>query len=200
MKFKKLRWFVAFLISVGLAILGASLLASQSALNYSTGYSANLISSTERSTVKLPENYREAFFLYVMVDCPNSQIIRKMYVDRKSLSAIATTQKVPDNTTIVMETHSARFQSGRLVPVQLSNVFIREKQPGSNADADNGRWLSGWYSPSGSLVSDNQSSCIACHRMVRDRDYLFTLPALLEAARTERSQQQHTEFGTSVCR
>lgn len=123
-----------------------------------------------------------------------------MYIDRPSLENLKASDMVPSGAVIVMETHSARRGDGdRLVPTQLNNLFVREKRQGWNV-ADSGEWQSAWYSSSGSLVSDNQSSCIGCHTRVRDRDYLFTLPALQRAAETGQTQYQQTEFGTSVCR
>jgi Cytochrome P460 len=100
-----------------------------------------------------------------------------------------------------METHSAHSgDGGHLVPTRLNNVFIRKKQSGWNVDPNSGEWQSAWYSPSGSLVSNEQDSCIGCHTRVRDRDFIFTLPALITAAQTRQLQKQQTEFSTSVCR
>lgn len=201
MKRQRIRWIVLFLVSIGIVTLSANLIASQPNFDYNTGYHMNHPISTNASLVELPASYRQHFFQYATVDCPNSSIVRKMYVNRESLGAIAARQTVPSGTVIVMETHSADSgDGGRLVPTQLNNVFVREKQSGRNVDPNSGEWQSAWYSPSGSRVSDDQSSCISCHTRVRDRDYVFTLPALITAAQTRQLQKQQTEFSTSVCR
>ncbi|NJK50939.1 cytochrome P460 family protein [Candidatus Gracilibacteria bacterium] len=154
----------------------------------------------QASVVDFPADYQTKFFQYATVDCPKSQIVRKMYVNREVVNTIKTRKIVPSTTVIAMETHSARIGSnGHLMPNQLNNVFVREKQTGWRVSNDSGEWQSAWYSPSGNLVSSSQGSCISCHTMVRDRDYLFTLPALLKAANTGQIQYQKTEFGTSVC-
>ncbi|MDB9524779.1 cytochrome P460 family protein [Oscillatoria sp. CS-180] len=151
--------------------------------------------------VRFPANYREQFVQYVTVDCPNSRIVRQMFVNPEALSALQTSDTPPSGTVLVMETHSAQPGSdGRLMPTRLNNVFVREKRDGWRVNEDSGEWRSAWYSPQGSLVSNNQSSCTGCHTMVRERDYLFTLPALLATAQTGQKQYQPTEFGTSVCR
>ena len=117
------------------------------------------------------------------------------------LAALQTSNTPPSDTVLVMETHSAQPDSdGRLTPTHLNNVFVREKRDGWRVNDNSGNWRSAWYSPQGALVSSSQSSCIGCHTRVRDRDYLFTLPALLTAASTGQEQYQETEFGTSVCR
>lgn len=162
------------------------------------GRSANAQSSRR---VDFPANYRDQFIQYVTVDCPNSRIVRKMYVNPTALESLQADETVPSGTVIVMETHSAQQSSdGQLRPTRLNNVFIREKRTGWSVNEDSGEWRSAWYSPQGAMVSNRQSSCIGCHQMVRDRDYLFTLPALLTAAQTGQKQYQATEFGTSVCR
>jgi hypothetical protein len=196
-----IRLLMLFMVAVGVAIAGANLLASQPSLNGHSAYQTSDITATKASPIEFPVNYRQQFMQYATVDCPNSHMVRKMYINRESLGAIAASQTVPSGTMIVMETHSARLENGEhLVSTQLNNVFIRQKQTGWKVDPNSGEWQSAWYSPSGSLVSDDQSSCISCHTRVRDRDYVFTLPTLITAAQTRQLQKQQTEFGTSVCR
>lgn len=187
-----------FVVAVGMAIAFSYFTASYSPLAADLGYSQTP-SSAAASPVQFPINYKQQFVHYMTVDCPNSEIVRQMYIDRPSLESIKTSETVPSGVVIVMETHSAKRGDGdRLIPTQLNNVFVREKRQGWQV-ADSGEWQSAWYSSSGSLVSDNQSSCIGCHTRVRDRDYWFTLPALQMAAKTGQTQYQQTEFGTSVC-
>ncbi|MEL6385684.1 MAG: cytochrome P460 family protein [Cyanobacteria bacterium J06626_18] len=159
--------------------------------------------------VSFPSDYAQNFVQYATVDCPNSRIVRKMFVNPEALSALQSSDMPSSGTVLVMETHSAQPGSdGRLTPTRLNNVFVREKRDDWQVNEDSGDWRSAWYSPSGDLVSNSQESCIGCHTMVRDshperqrqRDYTFTLPALLAAAQTGQLQHQETEFGTSVCR
>lgn len=198
-----IRLLMIFLVAVGVAIAGASLLASSPNINYSTGYETtdSTSASTSPSFVAFPADYSQQFFQYATVDCPNSRIVRKMFVNPESLDTIKSSEIIPSGTVIVMETHSAQEgDGGQLVPRRLNNVFIREKRTGWSVHPDSGEWQSAWYSSSGSRVSSGQSSCISCHTGVRDRDYVFTLPALITAAQTGQLQRQQTEFGTSVCR
>jgi hypothetical protein len=198
---KQPKWIAGlllFVVAFGIAIVFSHFTAYNSPLVSDMGYSQPS-SPAAASPVQFPKNYKQQFVHYVTVDCPNSNIVRQMYIDRPSLESLKASQVVPSGAVIVMETHSATRGSGdRLIPTQLNNLFIREKRQGWNV-ADSGEWQSAWYSLSGSLVSDNQSSCIGCHTRVRDRDYLFTLPALQKAAETGQTQYHQTEFGTSVC-
>ncbi|MBW4662131.1 MAG: cytochrome P460 family protein [Drouetiella hepatica Uher 2000/2452] len=187
-----------FVVSIGVAIAFSHFTTSYSPLAADGGYSRTL--SAAAAAVKFPSNYRQQFVHYATVDCPNSGVVRQMYIDRPSLERLKASEAVSNGAVIVMETYSVRRGDGnRLVPTQLNNLFVREKRQGWNI-SNSGGWQSTWYSPSGSLVSDSQSSCIGCHIQVRDRDYLFTLPALQMAVRTGQTQYQQTEFGTSVCR
>ena len=203
------RWIsglVLVLLSAVAAIALNSFTPSDSTIGYGPASvdasgSSGYVSSSSAGSVQFPADYGQQFVQYATVDCPNSNIVRKMYVNRPSLEVLNTSETVPNGTVIVMETHSAQQGSdNRLTPTRLNNVFIREKRDGWRVNADSGDWRSAWYSPSGRLVSSSQGSCIGCHTMVRDRDYLFTLPALLTAAQTNQMQYQTTEFGTSVCR
>jgi hypothetical protein len=203
---------VIFLISAGLAWGCANWSTSQSNadidLIYQTAPQTATQSATPQVPVAFPADYRQQFIHYATVDCPKSQIVRKMYINPDSLKTITASQAasqtpsqiVPVGTRIVMETHAAHAGTdGRLVPDRLNNLFVREKRVQPHPNPDSGQWHSAWYSPSGSLVSDNQSSCISCHTSVRERDYLFTLPALISAAQTSQAQYQKTD-GSSVCR
>lgn len=197
---KWVSWLILFVVSIGSAIALTYLTSSDALPGSDTEYTQTL-SASDASPVQFPTDYKQQFVQYATVDCPNSSIVRQMYVNPSSLDALKTSETAPSGTVIVMETYSARRDEGdRLMPTRLNNVFIREKRSGWQVNADSGEWQSAWYSPSGTLVSSSQGSCIGCHTMVRERDYLFTLPALLAAANTEQLQHQETEFGTSVCR
>ncbi|MEO1134858.1 MAG: cytochrome P460 family protein [Cyanobacteria bacterium J06639_1] len=191
---------VLLLVGFGVAIALSYLDGTRSLHGAESGYSLDESSPTA-SSVAFPTDYQQQFVHYATVDCPNSSIVRQMYVNPAALDALETRDVPPSGTTIAMETYSAtRGEGDRLIPTSLNNVFVREKREGWSVAPDSGEWQSAWYSPSGRLVSSSQQSCISCHTMVRDRDYAFTLPALQAAARTGELQCQATEFGTSVCR
>ncbi|NEQ45990.1 MAG: cytochrome P460 family protein [Leptolyngbya sp. SIOISBB] len=207
---KRVVWSILLVVAIAGAIALNDLLLPRSWYSSSSPYQAPYASENyEPATaetaasfrVELPANYRDRLVQYVTVDCPNSRIVRKMFVNPEALAALRTNNTPPSGTVLMMETHSAQPDSdGRLRPTQLNNVFVREKRDGWQVNENSGDWRSAWYSPQGSLVSNSQSSCIGCHTRVRDRDYLFTLPALLTAANTGQRQYQETEFRTSVCR
>lgn len=152
------------------------------------------------TTIPFPKSYATQFKHYATVECTSMQMVRKMYVNPEAVQAMQRQDAIPDNTVLVMETYAARQGNGdRLTPTQIQNVFVRQKSrkwPSENS----GDWRSAWYSPSGSLVSNNQSSCIGCHNSVRNRDFTFTLPSLKAFAQKGETRYASSEFNTSVCR
>ena len=152
---KWLSWLALFSISVGIAIWFTHLTSSGTLPGPSTGYTHGLpaadtvpvldaaytpsLSDSGASSVQFPADYKQQFVQYATVDCPNSSIVRQMYVNRTALDILKTSKTAPSGTVIVMETYSARQGSdGRLTPGRLNNVFIREKRSGWRVDPDSG--------------------------------------------------------------
>lgn len=130
--------------------------------------------------------------------------MRQIYANPLAVNAAKKNNPLPDGSIIVMETHSAiPDTNGQLKPSRLNNLFIREKRSNfgqeHSANLRNGNWKYAWYSPTGNLVSNSESSCLSCHTRVGDRDYVFTLSDLVTAAQTNELQSRPTEFGLSVC-
>lgn len=173
-------------------------------LLFSVVISLGLSRLVASESLEFPSNYQQDFVHYASVACPNSQIVRQIYANPIAINAAKENNPLPDGSVIVMETHSAiADDNGELTPNRLNNVFIREKREDFGAEHSanlrNGNWKYAWYSPTGSLVSSNESSCLSCHTRVSDRDYVFTLPDLVTAAQTQELQSRPTEFGLSVC-
>ena len=173
-------------------------------LLFSVVISLGLSRLVASQSLDFPSNYQQDFVHYASVACPNSQIVRQIYANTIAVSAAKENNPLPDGSIIVMETHSAIADANnQLTPNSLNNVFIREKRSHFGEEhlenLRNGDWKYAWYSPTGSLVSISESSCLSCHTRVSDRDYIFTLPDLVTAAQTNELQSRSTEFGLSVC-
>ncbi|MDJ0633758.1 MAG: cytochrome P460 family protein [Xenococcaceae cyanobacterium MO_188.B29] len=173
-------------------------------LLFSVAISLGLSRLVASESLEFPSNYEQDFVHYASVTCPNSRIVRQMYANPIAMNAARENNPLPNGSVIVMETHSAVADAnGRLTPSHLNNVFIREKQSGFGQEHSenlrNGNWKYAWFSPTGNLVSNRESSCLSCHTRVSDRDYVFTLPDLVTAAQTNQLQSRPTKFGLSVC-
>ena len=173
-------------------------------LLFSVVISLRLSLMAASNSLEFPSNYQQDFVHYAKIACPNSRIVRQIYANSMAVNAARESKPLPDGSVIVMETHSAIVDAnGQLMPNSLNNVFIREKRANfgheHSENLRNGNWKYVWYSPTGSLVSSSETSCLSCHTRVSDRDYVFTLPDLVTAAQTNELQSRPTEFGLSVC-
>lgn len=195
-------WLALFVLSLSLSLGITHILRADNVPNISLGYEQSISSASESSeSIPFPDNYRNNFSHYATIECPNSAIVRQMYANSTAIEAAKSEQALPDGSVIVMETHSARRHGNTISPVRLNNIFVRAKTANSSSqNSSSENWQSRWFSPSGSLVSDNQSSCRSCHNRVKDRDYVFTLPQLVSSAKTNTLQRRPTEFGFFVCR
>jgi hypothetical protein len=173
-------------------------------LLFSVSISLGLSRLAASESLEFPSNYQQDFIHYAAIACPNSQILRQIYANSVALNAAKENKPLPNGSVIVMETHSAVSNANsQLTPTGLNNIFIREKRSHFGEEHSenlrNGNWKYAWFSSTGSLVSNSEDSCLSCHTRVRDRDYVFTLPDLITAVKTNQLQARPTEFGLSVC-
>lgn len=189
-----------FVLSLILSLGMAHILRADNLTSVNLGYEQSISSTAlAREQIKFPDNYKNTFLHYATIECPNSVIVRKMYANSTATAAAKNQQNLPEGSVIVMETHGATRNGNRLSPVRLNNIFVRAKTANSqNNSSEN--WQSRWFSPSGNLVSNSEGSCRSCHNRVKDRDYMFTLPQLVNSANTNQLQYRQTEFGLAVCR
>lgn len=194
---KIIPWLALFVLSLIFSLGMAHVLRADNLPKFSLSYEQSIAS--ESNEIAFPHNYKNSFSHYATIECPNSAIVRQMYANSTAIAAAKKEQDLPNGSVILMETHAARRDGNRLSPVRLNNIFVRAK----TANSENNRsenWQSRWFSPSGSLVSNSEGSCRSCHNRVKDRDYMFTLPQLLNSTKTNQLQRRQTEFGSSVCR
>ncbi|MEO1685979.1 MAG: cytochrome P460 family protein [Cyanobacteria bacterium J06631_12] len=133
----RFRW-VAFLILFVVSVVGAISLThitshrtfQSASYRHSSPYANSVYSESAAGSdlsqrVELPANYAEQFVQYVTVDCTNSRIVCKMYVNPIALEALQTSDIVPSETVLVMETHSAsQSENGQLTPSRINSTFV----------------------------------------------------------------------------
>ena len=149
-------------------------------LLFSVVISLGLSRVVASKSLEFPSKYQQDFVHYAAIACPNNHILRQIYANSMAVNAARENNPLPDGSVIVMETHSAIADAnGQLTPSRLNNIFIREKHSDFGTEYPenlrNGNWKYAWFSPTGSLVSGSETSCLSCHTKVRDRDYVFTL-------------------------
>lgn len=160
------------------------------------GLSALLAGSTLAGPdrVAYPAGYAQNFIVYNMVDRPDRNIVRFMYVSPDSHAEAVGGAPAPDGTILIMEDRPAALDAdgnpltgpdGRLVPSQeVTNVFVMEKQPGWGdaypPDVRNGDWDYAWYLADGSPRPEASfDGCFSCHMNRDAADFTFTYSAYL---------------------
>jgi hypothetical protein len=143
--------------------------------------------------VDWPEDFANAYTLYLQVDRPDRKRVRMMYVNPEA-DAQASADALPDGTVLVMADKDAELDAdgnpvigpdGRFVPTgDFTNIFVMEKGAGWGADqpADmrNGDWDYAWFLPDGTLKADAKyDGCFSCHTYREERDFTFTYTKFL---------------------
>lgn len=154
---------------------------------------------------------------YATVDRPTDGMVRRMFISPTAMEVLATGDRLPADTIIMMEVYRAERDlngqlvvdaAGRLVPGALENVLVRAQLDGVEQASDrvpegirNGDWDYVTIEPARDEIgSVNNTSCHACHTIAEEWDYLFTYPKLTQFVET--SEPQHaacTLVGRQPC-
>ena len=161
---------------------------TQASLDQAQTAPQSTITPTTDLVSDIPSDYRKRFFHYTTVNRPDGTF-RQMYINPEALEAIRVDETLPNGTMIIMETYRNNRIGGTL--------FTREKQTGWGSDEvseiaieiRNGDWRYPSFAENDfRRLSADSTSCHACHIQAADRDYVFTMPDLIEAARTGSTQ------------
>jgi Cytochrome P460 len=134
--------------------------------------------------------------LYTAVDQPDAKEIREAYINLEAFKALRPGQPLPNGTILSLPTFKAllndkgelvRDPNGRLVRGRLDRVVVMEKRTGWGTeypeDLRNGEWEYARFRADGTRDPQaNIKGCFECHKPESARDFVFTLPQLLEAA------------------
>ncbi|MEM8531158.1 MAG: cytochrome P460 family protein [Chloroflexota bacterium] len=132
----------------------------------------------------IPSDYREHFFHYTTVNSPD-ETFRQMYINYEALESIRVDETLPSGAMVIMETYRNSRIGGTL--------FTREKLTGWGSDEvseiaieiRNGEWRYPSFAENDfRRLSADSTSCHACHVQAAGRNYVFTMPDLIEAAQT----------------
>jgi hypothetical protein len=137
--------------------------------------------------MQFPENYREEFVLYLVVERID-QTVRNVYIHPDAIAALQANEELPYGTQIVIETWDARPDYGnfvadrRYVPQALRpNIHVMEKRenwtvqdlpsPVGVIDWNFGSFDRETFLPS----SENRNDCLTCHDGgAFRRDFVFS--------------------------
>ncbi|HKZ05113.1 MAG TPA: cytochrome P460 family protein [Methylomirabilota bacterium] len=140
--------------------------------------------------------------LYEVLDQPDIKELREAYINLEAFKALKPGQPLPNGTVLSLPTFKAlvndkgelvKDPNGRLVRGRLDRIVVMEKRTGWGVeypeDLRNGEWEYARFLPDGTRdPRANIKGCFECHKPESARDFVFTLPQLLEAARRQLGQ------------
>ena len=155
------------------------------------------------SAVEYPANYRTDFLHYLTVDRPDG-FIRDVYIDPIAIDGLLRARRLPDGTTVVLETWRAQVDAngdpvkdadGRYIKdAPLAMVHVGQKR-GDWAESDfpsaarSGDWNFGSFDfQTGAKFNEDLSACFNCHQAAANRDFLYSAPQLAQFAASDVTQ------------
>lgn len=148
--------------------------------------------------MRWPQDFPQGFGLYERVDDEAGKTVQLRYANTTAWRAAASGAPLPPGSVLVVATHAAvedlasglpqRDSRGRLVPGAVRVYAGMEAQPswGDTIPAllRNGDWHYALFDAERRPREPaNPADCLACHRPQAASGFVFTLPALREAAR-----------------
>jgi len=156
-----------------------------------------------REPMKLPQNYRENFILYAIVDRPDA-VTRKIYITPPAIDAIRNGEDLPERTQIVIEAYDdarakdgsiLRDAQGHFVPASVqSEVHVAElRSEWQIEDLASSSRLGNWNfdafdSTTGVPNHMLRFDCFSCHNNAYSTNFLFTQAQLFAYAQTGETQ------------
>jgi cytochrome c553 len=144
--------------------------------------------SVVESSVGLPADFPAGFREYLRVTKEAHKTIDIAYANAVAWRAARAGQALPEGSVIVMRIHAAeRSADGTWAPAALRATTVMERRAGWGEAVPellrNADWHYGWYTPQGQSRMGNQHArCLACHKPLAERSFVFTLEALRKAA------------------
>lgn len=144
-----------------------------------------------------PPGFPQGFTLYAQVDDERQATVQRRYANATAWQAARAGLALPAGSVILVATHGAaldaasgqplRDAQSRLVPGALRAYAGMQAEAGWGQALPetlrNGDWHYALFDATGQKrESMNHAECLACHRPQGATDYVFTLPALREAA------------------
>jgi hypothetical protein len=156
-----------------------------------------------REPMKLPQNYRENFILYTIVDRPDA-ITRKIYVTAPAIDAIRKGQDLPERTQILVEAYNAaraidgtplHDDQGHLIAGDMQDeIHIAElRSEWQIEDLASSSRLGEWNfdafeAVTGTPRHEVRFDCFSCHNTAYPTNFIFTQAQMNAYAKTGETQ------------
>ena len=145
-----------------------------------------------------PADYRESFTRYTTISFPERKQVRHYYANPAALAAAKEGGAFPDGSLLFVEVFKAKLdaggepvkgEDGHFQADKLAAYTAMEKQPGWGKTVPellrNGDWSYAVFTPDKTRKAGvNEAKCLACHKPEAAKDYVFSLPAMREKAKS----------------
>lgn len=140
---------------------------------------------------KMPANFPNGFTVYLARDDADNGTITRNYANDTAIAAARAGKAMPDGAVLFVENLNAKRgadgkplldSKGALIADKATSYTSMEAQTGWGADISdllrNGNWHYANFSADGTMTTQNQAACLACHKPLAGEDYMFTRKAL----------------------
>jgi len=158
---------------------------------------SDLLPELVADRVTFPKDYQQSFTRYTTISFPDRKQVRHYYANDLALEAAKADDAFPNGALLFVEIFKAKLDAdgkpiegadGHFEPAKLAAYSAMEKQAGWGDSVPellrNGDWSYAVFGTDGvHKAGINEAKCLACHKPLTDKDYVFSLEALQDRAR-----------------
>jgi cytochrome c553 len=159
------------------------------------GAKSSLLPNVAKTQVSFPEDYKASFTKYHTINFPATRQVRYYFANKAAIQAAKDGKPLPDGAVLLAEVYSARLDADKKPAMGADGFFVPEKllfytamATGAGWGKDlpdmlrNGNWNYAVFTTDKQhRPGVNQAECLACHKPLDDKSYVFTLKELAAA-------------------
>jgi cytochrome c553 len=148
-----------------------------------------------KSHVSFPEGYKTSFTKYHTINFPATRQVRYYFANKAAVQAAKDGKPLPQGAVLLAEVYSAKLDADKKPVMGADGFFVPEKlllytamATGAGWGKDipdmlrNGDWNYAIFTTDRQQRPGvNQAECLACHKPLDDKSYVFTLKELAAA-------------------
>jgi hypothetical protein len=159
------------------------------------GAKSAFLPNLAKSHVSFPEGYKNTFTKYHTINFPATRQVRHYFANKAAVQAAKDGKPLPQGAVLLAEVYSAKLDADKKPVMGADGFFVPEKLLFYTAMATGAGW--GKEVPDMLRNGDwnyavfttdrqhrpgvNQAECLACHKPLDDKSYVFTLKELAAA-------------------
>jgi cytochrome c553 len=159
------------------------------------GAKSAFLPNLAKSHVSFPEGYKTSFTKYHTINFPATRQVRYYFANKAAVQAAKDGKPLPQGAVLLAEVYSAKLDADKKPVMGADGFFVPEKlllytamATGAGWGKDipdmlrNGDWNYAIFTTDRQQRPGvNQAECLACHKPLDDKSYVFTLKELAAA-------------------